>query len=289
MKLAGDPTFRLVMALFSLGLVCVLGIFLGRSVRRWFMQPESAGDTHPEPEQLPMHTYHAVIQQLKQQKHELLSEQQSERRRARTSENISAAVLSHLSSGVVFLTPNGLVRQANTAAKKILGFASPIGLSSGEIFRDATIISGAGSQQELAATVQANLQAASQEKTGRQTLEAHYVTPGGAPRILEITMTAVHTAQGELLGAACLITDKTEVASIRKQQELRGEMSAEMALTLRSSLASISGYARQLAVGRDPERTQQLAAEIISEAAQLDHTIGGFLARARTAANAAGA
>ena len=36
-----------------------------------------------------------------------------ERRRAKTSENISAAVLSNLSSGVVFFTPNGLVRQAN--------------------------------------------------------------------------------------------------------------------------------------------------------------------------------
>jgi len=40
-------------------------------------------------------------QQLKQQKHELLSSQREERRRARTSENINAAVLSNLSCGVV--------------------------------------------------------------------------------------------------------------------------------------------------------------------------------------------
>ena len=65
------------------------------------------------PETFPLHTYHAVIQQLKQQKHELQSSQREERRRAKTSENISAAVLSNLSCGVLFFTPNGLVRQAN--------------------------------------------------------------------------------------------------------------------------------------------------------------------------------
>ncbi len=36
----------------------------------------------------------------------------------RATENISAAVLSHLSSGVVFFNTAGLVRQANKAAKK---------------------------------------------------------------------------------------------------------------------------------------------------------------------------
>ena len=67
-----------------------------------------------------------MIQQLKQQKHELQTERQAERRRAKTSENISAAVLSNLSSGVMFFTPDGLVRQANAAARRILGFASPV-------------------------------------------------------------------------------------------------------------------------------------------------------------------
>ena len=85
--------------------------------------------------------YHAVIQQLKQQKHELQSLQLVERRRAKTSENISAAVLSNLSSGVLFFTPNGLVRQANASAKRILGFASPVGMSAAEIFREAELIS----------------------------------------------------------------------------------------------------------------------------------------------------
>jgi signal transduction histidine kinase len=91
------------------------------------------------------------------------------------------------------------------------------------------------------------------------------------------------------LGAACLITDKTEFALIQRLQELRGEMSGEMALALRNSLATISSYAQQLAVSRDPTLVRQLAVDIVSEAADLDHTIGGFLAGAKAAKSAAGA
>ena len=81
-----------------------------------------------------------------------------ERRRAKTSENISAAVLSNLSSGVLFFTPNGLVRQANASAKQILGFASPAGMSAAEIFRDAELISASdGAYANLAEAVTASL------------------------------------------------------------------------------------------------------------------------------------
>jgi len=93
----------------------------------------------------------------------------------------------------------------------------------------------------------------------------------------------VFTPSGETLGAACLITDKTEFASIQKQHALRGEISGEMALALRNSVATISSYAQQLAVSRDPVLVRQLAVDIVSEAADLDHTIGGFLAGAKAA------
>jgi signal transduction histidine kinase len=93
----------------------------------------------------------------------------------------------------------------------------------------------------------------------------------------------MHTQDGETLGAACLINDQTEMAQIRRQQELRGEMSAEMALALRTSLTTISGYAQQLAASRDAELARQLATDIASEAAHLDRTIGGFLAGAKAA------
>ena len=73
------------------------------------------------------------------------------------------------------------------------------------------------------------------------------------------------------------------MTQIRRQQELRGEMSAEMALELRTSLTTISGYAQQLAASRDTDLARQLAADIAAEAAHLDRTIGGFLAGAKAA------
>ena len=122
MKVLSNPTvLRMVFALFVSGFACVVGIVLLRRLRHTLTEAGSLEDARPEPEQFPMHAYNAVIQQLKQQKHELASAQQAERRRAKTSENISAAVLSRLPSGVMFFAANGLVRQANTAARQILG------------------------------------------------------------------------------------------------------------------------------------------------------------------------
>jgi len=95
-------------------------------------------------------------------------------------------------------------------------------------------------------------------------------------------------ADGNLLGAACLINDLSELESIRRQQAQYGEISAEMALQLRSSLTQIAGYAQQLASTRDPELARQLAADIAEEALRLDRSIGGFLT-ARRAPHSAGA
>jgi nitrogen fixation/metabolism regulation signal transduction histidine kinase len=280
-RLVSNPIMlRMALVFVAAGFAFVMGLLLMRRMRRSITEEASFADAPSAPESFPLHTYHAVIQQLKQQKHELQSLQVVERRRAKTSENISAAVLSNLSSGVLFFTPNGLVRQTNSSAKQILGFASPVGMSAAEMFRGAELISASdGAYANLAEAVDASLR----EKTRFRRLEARYRTPAGEERILDITVSSVHAPDSEVLGAACLINDRTEMAEIRRQQELRGEMSAEMALGLRNSLTTISGYAQQLAASRDQELARQLAADIAAEAAHLDRTIGGFLASARAA------
>lgn len=281
MKLLSNPIMlRMAVMFVAAGFAFVLGLLVIRRLRRSITEEAALADAPVAAESFPLHTYHAVIQQLKQQKHELLSSQREERRRAKTSENISAAVLSNLSCGVLFFTPNGLVRQANHSAKRILGFASPAGMSSTEMFRDAELVSASdGSYANLAEAVDAGLR----ENVRLRQLEARYHTPAGEERTLDITVSSVQAPNSEVLGAACLINDRTEMTQIRRQQELRGEMSAEMALELRNSLTTISGYAQQLAASRDAELARQLAADIAAEAAHLDRTIGGFLAGAKTA------
>jgi nitrogen fixation/metabolism regulation signal transduction histidine kinase len=284
LKLLTNPIFlRMVVVLLLAGFTLVMGSMIMRLLRRSLLAESSATGDFSSPESFPLHTYSAVIQQLKQQKHELQSSQQSDRRRAKTSENISAAVLSNLSSGVIFFTPNGLVRQANSASKHILGFASPVGMGATEIFRQAQLTS----PSDFATLAQA-VEVSLREKSPSARLQAQYLTPAGEQRILEVTVTPVQSASADSLGAACLINDQTEMATIRKQEQLRGEISAEMALELRNSLNTISGYARQLASGDDAELTRRVASDIVSEASHLDHTIGGFLASSKTA-RAAGA
>ena len=189
MKLLSNPiVIRMGVVFVIMCFAFWIATMLLRRMRRVLTEESFAIAAAPELERLPMHTYNAVIQQLKQQKHELLSLQQVERRRAKTSENISAAVLSNLSSGVLFLDAKGLVRTANAAAKSILGFASPVGLSVREIFREARF-SSAWSRQALAEAARSSLRAASASRTA----EADYVTPGGEPRILEFTISPVFT------------------------------------------------------------------------------------------------
>jgi len=297
-KLLTNPIVLRMALIFVAGsFAFVVGLLLIKRMRRSISDEASFSDASASSasESFPLHTYHAVIQQLKQQKHELQSLQVAERRRARTSENISAAVLANLSSGVLFFTPNGLVRQANASAKQILGFASPTGMSASEIFREAELIS---SSQTTYANLAEAVNAGLREKTRFQRLEARYRTPAGEERALDITISPVHAPDSEApgaagpgmagqgvagLGVACLINDRTEVTEIRRQEELRGEMSAEMALGLRNSLTSIAGYAQQLAASREPELARQLASDIAVEAAHLDRTIGGFLAGAKGA------
>jgi hypothetical protein len=116
-------------------------------------------------------------------------------------------------------------------------------------------------------------------------LHLDFVTPDGTERTFEITVAPVLGEDTRPMGTAFVVTDKTDVAFMGKHEEARREAAAEMALTLRTSLTTICGYAQQMTKSRDPELAFQLAADISAEAAQLDHTLGSFLtgAEARVA------
>ena len=281
MSLLTNPiVLKMALLLFASGFAFVTAVFIMRRVRTSLGAQDAIPTVAATPDQLPLHAYHAVIQQLKQQKHELAVLREEEHRRAKSSENISAAVLSNLSSGVLFFGPNGLVRQANHAAKSILGVASPIGMDAETIFRQTSLVAApSDSSQTLGASVNAVLR----EGMLLPSLEAEHQTPGGENRFIEVMASRVVGTDGTILGVTCVINNRTEIANIRRQIELRSDMSAEMALALRTSLVTISGYAQQLARNHDPELAAQLAADIAAEAKHLDRTIGGFLAESKKA------
>ncbi len=293
MRILTNPVLlRAAVVFFCATFAFLLGLLFIRGLRKSIVdEGDVSSDASGSLETLPLHLYNTVIQQLKQQKHELQVQSKAEQHRARTSENFSQSVLSNLSCGVLVFGANGLVKTANPAAKAILGFASTTGMSADDIFRGAVRSGAAAAASDthdepvfLADEVRAVLH----QDCKRRDAQAEYETPAGEKRFIAITVSPVPAVDGSLLGVACLINDLSELEGIRRQQELQGEISAEMALQLRTSLATISGYAQQLANSRDAELAKQLASDIAHEAAHLDRSIGGFLTR-KSAAQAAAA
>jgi len=268
-----------------------LGLFVIRRLREDLVaEPESLNYAPLAAEGLPVHAYHAVIQQLKQQKHELATQRLAERRKSKASDTLSSTVLSNLSCGVLFFNTSGLVRQANSAARKLLGFASPVGLHASDLFRTATLrpenhssssSSSSGSSSE--ASVEKALAPALAGKSAVRGLVLNYFAPDGESHVLDVTASPVLAEDASVMGTTLVLTDKTDIERIRHDQKMHQEISSELALGLRDSLTTIAGYARQLACSRDPELAGQLADSITREAAQLDRTIGSFLGGARAA------
>jgi PAS domain-containing protein len=297
MNLLVNPiVMRMAMLFFAAVTAFVLALFVIRRLRMNLVaEPESFTHAPLAAEGLPVHAYHEVIQQLKQQKHELATQQLSDRRKAKASDTLSSAILSNLSCGVIFVNTSGLVRQVNPAARKLLGFASPAGLHVSDLFRSATLrpagdIAGNDPSKPslLPATfvpptlttdesVEQTLAPALSGSAAVRNLLVNYVARDGESRVLEVTASPVLAEDASLMGTTLLLTDKTDIERIRHDRKMHQEISSELALGLRSSLTTISGYAQQLACNRDADLAHHLADDIAHEAAQLDRTIGSFL------------
>jgi len=283
--LMNPMALRMGLLLFAAIAAFGLGLFTIRLLRKNLLSESDSLNSSPlAPEGLPVHAYHAVIQQLKQQKHELAAQQLSDRRKAKASDTLSSTILSNLPCGVLFFNTSGLVRQANAAARKVLGFASPVGLDVGDLFCRATLrpenntpdsSSGSSVEQALAPALAG--------KSAVRGLVLNFVAPDGESHILEVTASPVLAEDASLMGTTVVLTDKTDIERIRHDQRMHQEISSELALGLRDSLTTIAGCAQQLARSRDPELARQLADGIANEAANLDRTIGSFLGGAQAA------
>jgi PAS domain S-box-containing protein len=291
-KLLTNPLFiRMGIVLVGGVVAFVVGVWLMRRMRQTITE-EQVGEAAPraygEGAGFTLAAYQGVIQRLKEQEKELDRLHKVERERAQVSENVSAAVLSNLPSGVLLFNPAGLVQQANHAAKSILGYASPLGLHARDLFRGVSSVRMAPGEPDspLEALTGAVEQALRKGLAFRR-LEADYQTPSGERRVLGITLSPVRTAGGDTLGAACLVSDLTEITTLARQVRLRenqaalGEMSAGIAHEFKNSLATISGYAQMLVTERNAETSQQFARKIAAETASLTRIVTDFLNFAR--------
>lgn len=237
--------------------------------------------------------YDGVIRKLKDQEKELERLRRQERERATESASLGEAVISNLGSGVVLFNPMNLVRQANPAARTLLGYASPSGLHARDLFRGVSEVrftgdapekrSGADAPKAMAEAVEKSIRAGALFRR----IEADYRTPSGQFRVLGITISPVRGAGGEALGAAGLVSDLTEITNMAQQMRLHesmaalGEMSAGIAHEFKNSLATISGYAQMLEQDRGSGSAKEFGGKIASETQSLARIVNDFLNFAR--------
>ena len=290
MRVLSNPlVLKMAITFFMAVVAFVVGVLLIRYLRSSLREESNLGEVSPAAESgaFEAAAYRGVIQRLKEQERELERLHQIERQRAAKSENVSEAVLSNLSSGVVMFDSAGLVKQANPAARSILGYASASGLHARDLFRGAGPVRSdgpdAGSTPE---TVTAAVEAALREGRAFRRLEADYVTPAQEARVLGVTLSPVRARDGSSLGAACLVSDLTEIADLSRQMRLKenlaslGEMSAGIAHEFKNSLSTISGYAQMLAAEERPE-VREFATRIARETDALTRIVTDFLNFAR--------
>ncbi|MFY9646104.1 MAG: PAS domain-containing protein [Terriglobales bacterium] len=269
--------FRMALLLLAACASFLFGLVAIRRVRRNLVAgSESANYAPLAAEGLPVHAYHAVIQQLKQQKHELAAQHLSERRKAKASDTLSSAILSSLSCGVLFLNTTGLVRQANPVARRMLGFASPVGLHFTDLLRRATLRPTLNGIDGAIAVEQA-LEPALTGKAAVRDLALIYVTREGENHVLEVTASPVMAEDASLMGTTLVLTDKTDIERIRHDQEMHREVSSDLGIALRASLDTMAEYAQQLKQSSDPELARRMGENISGELSRLDVTIEHFL------------
>ncbi|PYV68188.1 MAG: hypothetical protein DMG97_25400 [Acidobacteria bacterium] len=272
MRLLTNPLFIRAIALFLCSAAAfVVGAVAMRMLRHRMVDGEMP-DTSGAKQSLPLQAY-TVIQQLKQQKFALQNEQQQQRRRSKTSEHITAAIIANLPVGMMFVAPNGLVRQANAAARRILGFASPMGMSVAQIFHDSKTFPEGGNEVKVTDAFADALHG----KPHDDVFQTWHATPNGEERSLEVTLIPVRMPGGEILGLASVFVDRGEAAALRQAQLIRAEESAELVLKVRTSLSTIREWAEQMKADGNGG-TRGLAGDISAEAGNLEKVVGQFLA-----------
>jgi hypothetical protein len=242
--LANPIVMRMGLGLLVSIAAFVIGIFGLRALRRKIVDddliPENFGTDDTT------YAYSAVIQQLKQQKFELQNEHAIQKRRAKTSDHI-------------------------TAARQLLGFASPLGMGLDDLFRDTEAIPESGETTRLADVVKSSLR-----ERSRASFKAPYQTAAGEQKDLSLTLIPLSATADDAAGLACVIADETSVAQSQRERLFRSEISAELALHMRSSLSVIRDCAEK--IGADRENSPHLAVDISAEADRLDKFVREFLA-----------
>jgi signal transduction histidine kinase len=192
--------------------------------------------------------------------------------RAEASERLSGEIIASMTSGLLVVDENGMVRTLNPAAVRMLGVE---GARRAGPFRD--VLAGAA---PLADVIEECLR-------NRQAIVRRTVSMGGLARASHLGVTVSPILEGGTHGAICLFTDLTIVVELEEQLRLKdslarlGELTAGIAHEFRNGLATIHGYGRLLEFDQLPPEFRPFVQGIRAETVALGEIVTNFLNFAR--------
>ena len=205
--------------------------------------------------------------------------------RAEASERLSEEIIASITSGLLVVTGERLVRTLNPAGRRILGVPELRSLRTGATAVDPPMSDLLRTAAPLAAVVEECL------ATGRPILRraVQMGHPAGAAVHLGVTVSPIADGGGGAQGAICLFTDLSAVVELEEQLRLKdslarlGELTAGIAHEFRNGLATIHGYGRLLDLERVPEDFRPYVQGIRDETEALRQVVINFLNFAKPA------
>ncbi len=195
--------------------------------------------------------------------------------RAEASERLSGEIIASMTSGLMVVNEQGIVRTLNPAGRKLLGLPDADWNSN---FRD--VLSGAAPLADVVAECLTS---------GRPIVRraVQMSTYPGTTSHLGVTASPIRDEAGNSHGAICLFTDLSDVVELEEQLRLKdslarlGELTAGIAHEFRNGLATIHGYGRLLNLERLPEDFRPYVQGIRDETEALGQVVTKFLNFAR--------
>jgi signal transduction histidine kinase len=206
----------------------------------------------------------------------LREQERAMKERAEASERLSDEIVASITSGLLVVTGDRVVRTLNPAGRRILGVSDgPDGPDGPNRLMHHLLRTAA----PLAAVVEECL------KSGQPVLRRpiQIGRPGGAALHLGVTVSPIADVERRAHGAICLFTDLSAVVELEEQLRLKdslarlGELTAGIAHEFRNGLATIHGYGRLLDLERLPDDFRPYVQGIRDETEALRQVVINFL------------
>jgi PAS domain S-box-containing protein len=200
------------------------------------------------------------------------------KQRAEASERLSGEIIVSMTSGLLVVGEDGIVRTLNPAGRRLLGLPDADWTAN---YRDVLGDSG----RPLADVVDQCL--LTMKPIVRRAVQMQ--RPSGGTSHFGVTVSPVRDGAARAHGAICLFTDLSEVVELEEQLRLKdslarlGELTAGIAHEFRNGLATIHGYARLLDLDRLPADFRPYVTGIRDETEALGQVVTNFLNFAKPA------